>query len=346
MDESFFPVLWQDGYRSAWIDRFLAGEPTRAEPFRRQQGRGQAEGWPSTDVTEPGWPLRRQSTRLRSIGSAQHQVTAGASAAEIWRQHVDAAVQPILELRGLSRHFGGLIAVNDLSLAVQPGTIHGLIGPNGAGKTTTFNVISGFYSPTAGTVVYQSRDVSGMRTSALAALGLVRTFQGVTLFKEFTVIDNVRVGCHRAARAAFLSRILGTDRDIEARATEQALELLKFFGLHELRYELAANLSHGHARALGMAVAFAATPKLILLDEPFTGMNPEETRTMMTLIRGVRDHGVTIMLVEHDMQAVMGLCDTITVMNFGSLLTEGTPAEVRNDAAVIEAYLGRPDHAA
>jgi branched-chain amino acid transport system ATP-binding protein len=261
-------------------------------------------------------------------------------------QQVGEAHQPILEVRGLSRHFGGLVAIDNLSFAVQPGTVHGLIGPNGAGKTTTFNVISGYYAPSAGSVVYQGRNVSGMRTSALAALGLVRTFQGVTLFKEFTVIDNVRVGCHGSAGAGLLSRILGTDREVEAGIMKRSDELLQFFRLHDLRDELAGNLSHGHARALGMAVAFAANPKLILLDEPFTGMNPEETRTMMGLIRGVRDRGVTIMLVEHDMQAVMGLCDVITVMNFGSLLTEGTPDEVRNDPAVIEAYLGRPDHAA
>ena len=256
------------------------------------------------------------------------------------------AVQPVLEVRSLSRHFGGLVAVDKLSFAVRPGTVHGLIGPNGAGKTTTFNVISGYYAPSTGSVIYQGRDVSGMRTSALAALGLVRTFQGVTLFKEFTVIDNVRVGCHGSAGAGLLSRILGTDREVEARIMKRSDELLEFFRLHDMRDELAGNLSHGHARALGMAVAFAANPKLILLDEPFTGMNPEETRTMMGLIRDVRDLGVTIMLVEHDMQAVMGLCDIITVMNFGSLLTEGTPDEVRNDPAVIEAYLGRPDHAA
>jgi branched-chain amino acid transport system ATP-binding protein len=229
---------------------------------------------------------------------------------------------------------------------VQPVTIHGLIGPNGAGKTTTFNLISGFYAPTAGSVIYQGRDVSGMRTSALAGLGLVRTFQGVTLFREFTVLDNVRVGFHGSAGAGIMSRILGTDRHIEARVTERAGDCSSSSASHDLRHELAANLSHGHARALGMAVAFAAEPKLILLDEPFTGMNPDETRTMMGLIRAVRDRGVTIMLVEHDMQAVMGLCDVITVMNFGSRLTEGSPEEVRNDPAVIEAYLGRPDHAA
>ena len=257
-----------------------------------------------------------------------------------------APVQPILEVRRLTRHFGGLVAVNDLSFAVAPGTIHGLIGPNGAGKTTSFNVISGFYAPTSGRVIYQGRDVAGMRTNALAALGLVRTFQGTTLFKEFTVLDNVRVGCHGSAHTGFLSRILGTDGAIEAEATARAEALLEFFGLHELRHELAGNLPHGHARTLGMAVAFAADPKLILLDEPFTGMNPEETRIMMGLIRAIRDRGVTIMLVEHDMQAVMGLCDVITVMNFGSLLSEGTPEQVRNSPAVIEAYLGRSDHAA
>ena len=256
-----------------------------------------------------------------------------------------ASVSPMLEVRRLSRHFGGLLAVNELSFAVAPGAIHGLIGPNGAGKTTTFNVISGYYAPTSGRVLYQGRDVSGMPTHALASLGLVRTFQGTTLFKELSVLDNVRIGCHGSAGAGFFSRILGTDQGVEAAARERALTLLEFFGIDKLRHELAGNLPHGHARTLGMAVAFAAEPKLILLDEPFTGMNPEETRTMMQLIRAIRDRGVTIMLVEHDMQAVMGLCDLITVMNFGSLLAEGTPEEVRNSPAVIEAYLGRPDAA-
>jgi branched-chain amino acid transport system ATP-binding protein len=254
--------------------------------------------------------------------------------------------RPILEVRDLSRHFGGLIAVNHLSFAVQPGSIHGLIGPNGAGKTTTFNVISGFYAPTHGQVIYQGRDVSGTKTARLAAVGLVRTFQGTTLFKEFPVIDNVRIGCHASARSSFMSRILGTDRAVEAAATRKAEELLDFFGLGDLRDEKASNLPHGHQRALGMAVALAADPRIILLDEPFTGMNPEETARMMALVRDVRDRGITVMLVEHDMQAIMGLCDTITVMNFGSLLTEGTPQEVRTNPQVIEAYLGSPAHAA
>ena len=254
--------------------------------------------------------------------------------------------EPILQVRDLSRHFGGLVAVNQLNFSVKSGAIHGLIGPNGAGKTTTFNVISGFYAPTSGQVTYQGRNVSGMRTANLADIGLIRTFQGTTLFKEFTVIDNVRVGCHGSAKSGFMSRVLGSDRDIEAGATAKAMELLEFFDLGAMRDELAANLAHGHQRALGMAVALAADPKIILLDEPFTGMNPEETARMMRLVRDVRDRGITVMLVEHDMQAIMGLCDTITVMNFGSLLTEGTPSEVRNNPQVIEAYLGSSGHAA
>jgi len=253
---------------------------------------------------------------------------------------------PILEVRKLIRRFGGLVAVNDLTFEVFPGAIHGLIGPNGAGKTTTFNVISGFYPPSAGQVIYRGQDVSGRKTHALAKLGLVRTFQGTTLFQEFSVRDNVRLGCHLGTPASFLSRVLGTDGAQEARADRKADEILEFFGLGALAGERASDLPHGHQRALGMAVALAADPRLLLLDEPFTGMNPEETRRMMDLIKQVRDRGVTIMLVEHDMQAVMGLCDVITVMNFGSLLTEGTPQEVRRNPAVIEAYLGRAAHVA
>jgi branched-chain amino acid transport system ATP-binding protein len=256
------------------------------------------------------------------------------------------AENPILELRNLTRRFGGLTAVGDLSFKVYPGTIHGLIGPNGAGKTTTFNVVSGFYAPSSGQVIYRGEDVSGRKTAALADLGLVRTFQGTTLFQEFSVRDNVRLGCHRGARAGFLSRVLGTDGAVEAAANRKSEEILAFFDLAGLAAEQAFNLPHGHQRALGMAVALAAEPKLLLLDEPFTGMNPEETRRMMALVTQVRDRGVTVMLVEHDMQAVMGLCDVITVMNFGTLLTEGTPEEVRRDPAVIEAYLGSAEHVA
>ena len=257
------------------------------------------------------------------------------------------AEEPILQVRDLGRTFGGIVAVSDLTLDVKAGSIHGLIGPNGAGKTTTFNVISGFYAPSRGKVIYLGEDISGQATSALAELGLVRTFQGTTLFQEFTVLDNVRLGCHRSARAGFLQRVLGTDRATEEAAEEKARRILKLLSLEKLADELSSNLSHGHQRALGLAIALAADPKLLLLDEPFTGMNPEETRQMIELVQLVRkEQDVTIMLIEHDMQAVMGLCDTITVMNFGTLLAEGTPEEVRNNPVVIEAYLGSASDAA
>ncbi len=257
------------------------------------------------------------------------------------------AEQPILQVRDLVRAFGGIVAVDNFSLDVYPGSIHGLIGPNGAGKTTTFNVISGFYAPSSGKVIYLGEDISARETSALAERGLIRTFQGTTLFHQLSVLDNVRLGCHRSAKAGVVSRVLGRDRATEEAADEKAHRILEFFALQDLADELASNLSHGHQRALGMAVALAADPKLMLLDEPFTGMNAEETRRMAGLVRRLRDEqGVTIMLIEHDMQAVMGLCEIITVMNFGTRLAEGTPGEVRSNPAVIEAYLGSAGDAA
>lgn len=247
---------------------------------------------------------------------------------------------PILEVQALTRHFGGLVAVDDLSFSVEAGEIRGLIGPNGAGKTTTFNVISGYYPPTRGRIVYRGRDISGLRTSKIAELGLVRTFQVTTLFQEFTVLDNVLVGCHLQARSALFAALFGRGGERQSRARSKALGLLDFFGLAQRRDELAAGLPHGHQRALGLAVALAAEPKLLLLDEPFTGMNSGETQHMMELILKVRERGVTMLLVEHDMQAVMGLCDGITVLNFGQLLVEGPPEEIRHHPQVIEAYLG------
>ena len=252
----------------------------------------------------------------------------------------------MLEIRNLSRNFGGLVAVSNLSFSVGENEIRGLIGPNGAGKTTTFNVISGFYPPSAGKVLFRGEDVSGMRTSAIAARGLVRTFQATTLFQPLTVMENVLVGCHLQARTGPFRALFGADRRGDAATRELSLEILDFFGLGERRDEQASSLPHGLQRVLGVAVAFAANPKLLLLDEPFTGMNAEETRQMMEIVRKVRDRGVTLLLVEHDMRAVMGLCDRITVLDFGKLLAEGTPDEVRRHPDVIAAYLGAATHAA
>ncbi|MGF1623622.1 MAG: ABC transporter ATP-binding protein [Alphaproteobacteria bacterium] len=247
---------------------------------------------------------------------------------------------PVLEVQGLSRRFGGLTAVSDVSFAVEDGAIHGLIGPNGAGKTTTFNVISGFYRPSAGRVIYQGRDIGGLGTAEIARRGLVRTFQSTTLFREMTVLENVLVGRHLHARASFFRQLLGLTADIERKARTAGEGLLDFVGLAERAGDAAGSLSHGMQRALGIAVALAAEPRVLLLDEPFTGMNPEETGGMMALMRKVRDRGVTMLLVEHDMTAVMGLCDRITVLSFGRLLAEGDPQAIRNHPAVIEAYLG------
>lgn len=247
----------------------------------------------------------------------------------------------VLSIEGLTRRFGGLTAVDDLTFTVKEGAIHGLIGPNGAGKTTTFNVISGFYRPTSGRVIYAGRDISGMVTHAVAALGLVRTFQATTLFHELTVAENVLAGCHLGARIGLASVLLGRQRERQEQAQARVDEILAFMGLDGVA-ESCANLPHGLQRTLGVAVALATEPRLLLLDEPFTGMNPDETRRMMDLVRQVRDRGVTILLVEHDMQAVMGLCETITVLNFGSLLAEGDPKAIRTNPEVVDAYLGTP----
>ena len=249
----------------------------------------------------------------------------------------------ILACESLTMRFGGLAAVSDLSFAVEAGEIRGLIGPNGAGKTTLFNVISGFYRPDAGRVVYDGGDIAGLPMHEIAARGLVRTFQHSALFRELTLTENILVGGHLRQRPGFFSSALGLDRRRRDENAERARETLDFFGLADRRDDPAGELPHGLQRILGIAVAMAAEPKTLLLDEPFTGMNPEETRQMMELTRKIRDRGVTILLVEHDMRAVMGLCARVTVVNFGRLLFEGSPDEIREHPEVIEAYLGARD---
>jgi branched-chain amino acid transport system ATP-binding protein len=246
----------------------------------------------------------------------------------------------ILDVKKLTKRFGGLVALNDVSYSVEEGELRGLIGPNGAGKSVMFKTISGFYRPTRGQILYQGEDITGRGASSIAELGLVRTFQETTLFQEFTVYQNVLVGCHLRARSNLLTALFRMDRHKQKKADAKTLEVLEFMGLLDRKDQLALNLPLGSQRALAVAIALAAEPKLLLLDEPFAGMNPEETSQMMQTVKKVHETGVSIVLVEHDMKAVMGLCQKLMVLNFGQLLAEGSPEEIRSNEQVIEAYLG------
>lgn len=249
----------------------------------------------------------------------------------------------MLEVKKLTKYFGGLAAVNELDLRVNPTEILGLIGPNGAGKTTFFNVASGFFPPTSGQVLFDGRDITRLKAHDIAHLGISRTFQASTLFMKLSVLENVFTGYHMSYRTGFLKRILHTPsaRKEEAEFRQRALEILEFMGLASLKDELAANLPHGHQRILGVCMALTINPKLLLLDEPVTGMNPNETENMIHLIRQIRDRGITIVVVEHDMKAVMNLCDRIAVLNYGRKIAEGLPKEIRENKEVVEAYLGK-----
>ena len=246
----------------------------------------------------------------------------------------------LLEVRDLSKRFGGLTALDGVSFDVADGEIHGLIGPNGAGKSTLFKNIAGFYRPTGGDIRFDGRSIKGLKPSRIAAAGLVRTFQEATLFAPLSVFQNVLVGTHNQARTNIFSALCGLDRRVQRRAREAALEMLDFIGLSDRKAQPAAELPLGSQRALAIAIALMSRPRLILMDEPFAGMNPQETQRMMGLTRKIRETGVTIVLVEHDMRAVMGLCDQLTVLNFGSRLAGGSPQQVCDDPAVISAYLG------
>ena len=250
---------------------------------------------------------------------------------------------PVLEVRGLGIDFGGLTAVNELNLTIYNEEIYGLIGPNGAGKTTVFNMLTKVYQPSRGTIKLCGQDMAKLNPVQANKAGVARTFQNIRLFSNLSVLDNVKIGLGNSIHYGILTSLIHTPRYFKAEkdADKEALELLKIFELDDQADTLAGNLPYGAQRRLEIARAMATHPKLLLLDEPAAGMNPQETEDLMRMIRTVRDHfHISILLIEHDMQLVMGICERITVLNYGMLLAEGTPKEIQNNPEVIKAYIG------
>jgi branched-chain amino acid transport system ATP-binding protein len=255
---------------------------------------------------------------------------------------------PLLETRGLTQRFGGLTAVADFNLRLRAGELVGLIGPNGAGKTTVFNLVTGVYKPTEGEILLDGASIAGVDPSRVHALGIARTFQNIRLFGDLTVLDNVRIAHHAGARYSLASALLHPPRfrREEERIIAESLELLRRFGLADSAGERARHLPYGQQRRLEIARALAARPRLLLLDEPAAGMNPHEIGELMEFIARIRaEFGLTILLIEHQMKLVMGVCERITVLDFGATIAEGTPEAVRADRRVLAAYLGEPEDA-
>lgn len=249
----------------------------------------------------------------------------------------------LLEIKNLGISFGGLRAVDDFSITIEKGQLYGLIGPNGAGKTTIFNLLTGVYKPNMGTIQLDGMNITGKKTMGINRAGVARTFQNIRLFKELTVLDNVKAGLHNQYSYSTVAGILRLPKyfKVEKTMDEKAVELLKVFDLDKEKDYLASNLPYGKQRKLEIARALATNPKLLLLDEPAAGMNPNETKELMDTIRFVRDNfGMTILLIEHDMKLVSGICEKLTVLNFGQVLAQGNTADVLNDPEVIKAYLG------
>ena len=257
--------------------------------------------------------------------------------------HTDSGKTPVLDVQELGIDFGGLTAVNDLNLQVYEGEIAGLIGPNGAGKTTVFNLLTKVYKPTRGKIYFDGKDTAGKNVVSINKAGIARTFQNIRLFGALTVLDNVKTGFHNVIPYSPITAMLrlpkynAAEREID----EKARDLLKILELDRFADVTASNLPYGAQRRLEIARALATNPKLLLLDEPAAGMNPQETAELMDMIRFVRDHfGIAILLIEHDMKLVMGICERITVLNYGMMLAQGTPEEIQSNPEVIKAYLG------
>lgn len=249
----------------------------------------------------------------------------------------------LLEIRSLSHSFGGLRAIHDFDLTIEPKEIVGLIGPNGAGKTTVFNLITGFYRPTSGEILFGGRPVHGRRPFRITQAGISRTFQNIRLFGEMSVLENIKVAHHHKRHYGLLPALLGTRRfwEYEEEIEEHSLDLLAMFGLRDKALEQADSLPYGAQRRLEIARALATNPRMLLLDEPAAGMNPQEADSLLQLIHDLRDEfELTIFLIEHQMRVIMGVCERIKVLDFGETIAEGTPEQIRSDERVIHAYLG------